>query len=158
MPQATRANAAGPESCPARDTARIVCPCFGINSYVRETLMNLKRTSCAVVLSLVVCRLLLAQDAGLGPGEREKPKLIHAGHLLDVRTGAMLNDQAILIGGDRISEVGPWQTVSAHAPAESALIDLSNATVLPGLIDCHTHLTFSPERVGYQSLGISIPR
>jgi imidazolonepropionase-like amidohydrolase len=115
--------------------------------------MKLKRIAGAMVLALLVCNVSLAQDTG-----SEKPKLIHAGHLVDVRTGSVLNDQAILIQGDQIREVGPWGTVGAHAPTDAALIDLSNATVLPGLIDCHTHLTFSPERVGYQSLGISIPR
>ena len=42
--------------------------------------------------------------------------------------------------------------------ASTQVIDLPNATVLPGLIDCHTHLTFDPKSLGYESLGISVPR
>ena len=84
--------------------------------------------------------------------------LIKAGRLIDVRAGRVLTDQAILIDGDRIKEVGPAQTVSSHAPASVRVIDLSNSTVLPGLIDCHTHLTFDPSHTGYAALGISTPR
>jgi imidazolonepropionase-like amidohydrolase len=56
----------------------------------------------------------------------------------------MLTNQAILIEGDRIKEVGPAPTVTAHAPAGARIIDLGGATVLPGLIDCHTHVTAQP--------------
>ena len=84
--------------------------------------------------------------------------LIKAGHLVDVRAGKVLTDQAILIEGDRIKEVGPSQAISSHAPANARVIDLSNSTVLPGLIDCHTHLTFDPSHTGYAALGISTPR
>jgi Imidazolonepropionase and related amidohydrolases len=84
--------------------------------------------------------------------------LIKAGRLIDVREGRVLTDQAILIEGDRIKEVGSAQTVAAHAPASARVIDLSRSTVLPGLIDCHTHLTFDPQHMGYSALGISIPR
>ena len=66
--------------------------------------------------------------------------LIKAGRLLDVRTGRVLTDQAILIEGERIKEVGATATVARHAPADARVIDLSRATLLPGLIDCHTHL------------------
>jgi len=76
--------------------------------------------------------------------------------MVDVRSGRVLTDQAILIEGDRIRQVGSAQSI--QAPAGARVIDLSNATVLPGLIDCHTHLTLEPGQNGYESLGISIPR
>ena len=51
----------------------------------------------------------------------------------------MLTAQAILIEGDRIKEVGDAATLVGHAPS-AKVIDLSSATVLPGLIDCHAHV------------------
>jgi len=70
--------------------------------------------------------------------------LIKAGRLIDTRSGAVLTNQAILVEGERIKEVGPAQTVAGHAPASARVIDLGGATVLPGLIDCHTHVTSQP--------------
>ena len=63
---------------------------------------------------------------------------VRAGRLFDSATGRMLAQQTILIHGDRIAAVGPAQSVSI--PAGDRVIDLSNATVLPGLIDAHTHI------------------
>src|SRR5260221_7936342 len=78
------------------------------------------------------------------------PVLIEAGRILDVRTGAYLTHQGILIENDRIKELGDFATVQAHAPKDAIAIDLRNATVLPGLIDCHAHLlaAMSPRAVG----------
>src|SRR5688572_28937355 len=84
--------------------------------------------------------------------------LIKAGRLIDVRGGRVLTDQSILIEGDRIKEVGPSATIANRVPAGARVIDLTGATVLPGLIDCHTHLTGNPDHLGYESLGISVPR
>jgi imidazolonepropionase-like amidohydrolase len=82
--------------------------------------------------------------------------IIRPGHLLDVKTGNMLTGQAIVIEGDKIVSVGPMADAKSEAGAET--IDLPNATVLPGLIDAHTHLTYDPKNLGYEGLGISIPR
>jgi imidazolonepropionase-like amidohydrolase len=78
---------------------------------------------------------------------------IRAGKLVDVAKGAVLTDQTIVIDGERITAVGP--TGSVAVPANAQLIDLSGSTVLPGLIDAHTHLTGDPKQHGYQSLGVS---
>ena len=66
--------------------------------------------------------------------------LIKAGRLIDVRAGRVLQDQGILIVGDRIRTVGPLATVERAVPLGTHVIDLSRATVLPGLADCHTHI------------------
>ena len=61
---------------------------------------------------------------------------IKAGHLVDVDAGVMLADQTILIRDGKIEAVGKGFAI----PVGANVIDLSNMTVLPGLIDCHTHL------------------
>ena len=74
-----------------------------------------------------------------------KPKLIKAARVLDVRTGTYMLDQGILTDGERIKEIGPWDDVKSHAPSGIETIDLGQATLLPGLIDCHAHLLSSME-------------
>ena len=71
--------------------------------------------------------------------------LIKAGKLIDVRSEKVLESQGILIEGEKIKEVGPLEVISKTIPANTKIIDLSNFTVLPGLIDCHTHIVFQPE-------------
>ncbi|HEY1262361.1 MAG TPA: amidohydrolase family protein [Terriglobales bacterium] len=61
---------------------------------------------------------------------------IRAGKLIDPDAGTVLSDQVILIKDNRIEAVGKGQAI----PTGAKVIDLSNQTVLPGLIDCHTHL------------------
>jgi len=61
---------------------------------------------------------------------------IRAGRLFDSRVGTMMNNQVIVVRGDRISEVGPAVAI----PSDARVIDLSTATVLPGMIDAHVHL------------------
>ena len=78
---------------------------------------------------------------------------IRAGKLVDVVAGTVLKDQTIIITGERITSVGP--SASAKVPGGAELIDLSSQTVLPGLIDMHTHLTADPNLGGYNSLGVS---
>jgi len=83
---------------------------------------------------------------------------VHAGKVLDVRTGNYLTDQIIWIEGDRIKAIGKAAEISSELPAGAKVIDLSNATVLPGLIDCHTHLTYTPYMSGPAGLHVSYPR
>jgi imidazolonepropionase-like amidohydrolase len=66
--------------------------------------------------------------------------LIKAGRLLDPRTGNVLSPAAVLIEGDKIKEVGAPARVQADAPPHVKTVDLGSATLLPGLIDSHTHL------------------
>lgn len=81
--------------------------------------------------------------------------VVHAGRLLDVKTGNTLSDQAIVIEDGKIVSVGPKSALKLSG--SETVIELGSATVLPGLIDAHTHLTYNPQ-FGYDSLAISIPR
>ena len=76
----------------------------------------------------------------------QAPQLVavRAGHLFDPKSGTNLINQVVLIKGDRITDVGPADRV--QVPADARVIDLSRATVLPGLIDCHTHLGSRADR------------
>ena len=87
----------------------------------------------------------------------KKRVVVIAGRLFDAKTAKIVaGPQAIVIEGDRIVSVGPAPSV--QPVAGETRIDLTSATVLPGLIDVHTHLTGNPEQIGYSSLGISLPR
>jgi hypothetical protein len=66
--------------------------------------------------------------------------LIKAGRLLDPRTGNVLSPAAVLIANGKIKEVGALARVQPNVPAGAKTIDLGSATLLPGLIDSHTHL------------------
>jgi imidazolonepropionase-like amidohydrolase len=77
-----------------------------------------------------------AQDAA----KPQKATIIKAGRLIDVRAGQVIAGRAILVVGERIKAVGDLNEILRSAPNDAATIDLSNANVLPGLIDCHTHV------------------
>jgi imidazolonepropionase-like amidohydrolase len=63
---------------------------------------------------------------------------VRAGHLFDSKAGQLLANQVVLIQGERITEVGPEDRIKI--PDGAQVIDLSQATVLPGLIDGHSHI------------------
>ncbi|HEY1204168.1 MAG: amidohydrolase family protein [Bryobacteraceae bacterium] len=78
---------------------------------------------------------------------------IHAGRLLDPRTGTYATDVFIVVEGDRIASVG------AAAPAGVSAIDLSSETVLPGLTDCHAHILGNPkDETSTSGLRMSSPK
>lgn len=69
-------------------------------------------------------------------------QLIHAGKIFDSEAGHFRKDMAVLINGSRIDTVKQWRDVSVAEKSKYTLIDLSAYAVLPGLIDCHTHLLY----------------
>jgi len=82
--------------------------------------------------------------------------LVRAGHLLDVKTGRLLDAQTIVVVGDTIRSIAPTAQVAAQA--DDKVIDLGGMTVLPGLIDVHTHLTSNTEFDPYQELIVTTGR
>jgi imidazolonepropionase-like amidohydrolase len=99
--------------------------------------------------------LLIASLLTVAAAQAPQRTVIHAGKVLDVKTGRELSNQAIVIEGDKIVSIGPAS--ESRTSAGERVIDLGNATVLPGLIDAHTHITSNPQ-FGYDRLSISIPR
>jgi imidazolonepropionase-like amidohydrolase len=79
---------------------------------------------------------------------------LRCGHLLDIQSGKLLDGAVILTAGGKIQDVGTGLAI----PSGAQIINLPEATCLPGLIDAHVHLTSDPTGSGYQSLGISVPR
>lgn len=79
--------------------------------------------------------------------------VIKAGHLFDSRTGRVLDNQVIVIDNGRILEVGP----NLKAAASDTVIDLSDSWVLPGLMDCHVHITANYPYRRYFGIAGSYP-
>ncbi len=96
----------------------------------------------------------LAAGMSFAAAPESQPLALRCGRLLDVHSGSMIDRAVILIAGGKITGVGAGLAI----PSGAQVIDLPDATCLPGLIDAHVHLTSDPMKSGYQSLGISIPR
>jgi imidazolonepropionase-like amidohydrolase len=101
------------------------------------------RTKVAFLSLLLGVHSVLAYPQAQVESAAASSILVKAGRLLDVRKGSYIDNAGIWIERGRIKEVGPVSQVEAHAPTNAEIIDLSRATVLPGLIDCHTHLLAS---------------
>ena len=99
----------------------------------------------AACLTLFPC-LTVSQDAS----HAAKRTLVRAGHVLDVKTGKIADAQTIVVVGDTIQSIAPSSSVSPQAGDE--VIDLGGMTVLPGLIDVHTHVTMNPDFDPYHEL------
>ncbi|MFZ0146688.1 MAG: hypothetical protein WAL08_20210, partial [Candidatus Sulfotelmatobacter sp.] len=87
--------------------------------------MKIIRNILIVISAFFVVAIVTAQTAA-----------IRAGKLIDPDSGKVLNSQTILIRDNKIEAVGNNVTI----PSDAKIIDLSKMTVLPGFIDCHTHL------------------
>jgi imidazolonepropionase-like amidohydrolase len=80
--------------------------------------------------------LLMLMSACIFSFAQNKITVIKAGKLIDTENGKVLTNQIIIIDSDTIQSIGSNLAI----PANATVIDLSKATVLPGLIDCHTHI------------------
>src|SRR5579871_3986323 len=104
----------------------------------------------AAALSLVTTVLVPLAFSQQQSAPAPKRTLVRAGHLLDVKTGRSADAQTLVIVGDMIQAIAP--TVSTPVQPGDTVVDLENLTVLPGLIDVHTHLTMNTDFDPYREL------
>jgi imidazolonepropionase-like amidohydrolase len=99
---------------------------------IRSEHMNVSR-----IFSFAVGIFAATQLAAQSPSSIT---LLKAARLLDPRSGNVVSPAAVLVENGKIKEVGPPSQLQSHTPNDIRSIDLANATLLPGLIDAHTHL------------------
>src|SRR5215467_2234394 len=91
-------------------------------------------TFCLLLLALIASAI-----AAQSPAQPAAITAIKAGRLIDPETGTATANQVIIIEGEKIKAVGAELAV----PAGATVIDLSKLTVLPGLVDAHTHMAIT---------------
>ncbi len=89
---------------------------------------------------LMAASLLLLAAAAAHPQAPAATQIVHAGKLVDVRTGRMLADAYITVAGDRITAIAS----TPPAGSQGHIVDLSRYTIVPGLIDAHAHILADP--------------
>ena len=102
--------------------------------------MSTRRNLAVALLIAAAAAAVVAQPAAQLSTKRT---LVRAGHLLDVKTGKLLDSQTIVVVGETIQSIAP--TANVQAQSGDTVVDLSALTVLPGLIDVHTHLTMNTD-------------
>jgi imidazolonepropionase-like amidohydrolase len=99
--------------------------------------MKTKASFCLVIFQLCLTLAFAQSRTDASP---PSSIVIKAAKLLDVRKGEYVQNAAVWIEGDHIKAVGTFSDIQAQAPKSAKIIDLGHATLLPGLIDCHTHI------------------
>jgi imidazolonepropionase-like amidohydrolase len=102
---------------------------------------------------LYLCLIVLQIAVLAASAQTATRTLVRTGHLLDVKTGAEPAAQTIIVTGDRVTAIAP--TASTPKQAGDTEIDLTKYTVMPGLIDVHTHLTMTTNFDPYFELSMT---
>src|SRR5579862_8098567 len=99
----------------------------------------MRRTICLLTLELLLAGCFV--HAQTAPEARSSSRiLLKADRVLDIKTNHYIEAAGVLIEGDRIKEVGRAAAIAAHTSQDVTVLDLGSTTILPGLVDCHTHL------------------
>ena len=104
-----------------------------------------------LALALVTPFMLGAQSA---LAEQSIAVVVKAARMLNVNDGKWVSPAVVVIRNDKIVAAGS----NVAVPSGAKVIDLGNKSLLPGLIDMHTHLTGDPENAGYSVVALSMPR
>jgi imidazolonepropionase-like amidohydrolase len=104
-------------------------------------------------LPLLVLALAVCASAVQAQQPADQVTVLHAARILDVAAGKVLSPGEVLIVGERIREAGTRVT----RPAGAVVLDLGDTTLMPGLIDAHTHLFLHPGNEGLQTVEESVP-
>jgi imidazolonepropionase-like amidohydrolase len=110
--------------------------------------MNWHQKFSALLFAGLAALLGHAQTTGKYLAPRDQLVAIRAGRLFDARSGTMLTNQVVIVRGDRIAGVGSGLAI----PSGANVIDLSNATVMPGMIDAHVHINTGGETEAERTL------
>lgn len=119
------------------------------------------------ILSLLLCFMInppISQTATLPKtAEPETVYLLKPAHVFDGQTAQLHDDWVVLVRGERIEEAGPANGVKA--PLDAKVIDLPRLTLLPGLIEAHSHILLHPytetvwnDQVAHESLSLRVAR
>lgn len=118
----------------------------------------MKNCGCVLLLLAVVSVAGDAQERDKDTRASQSWTVIRAGTLIDGKSDKPRHDQVIVVHGNRIERV--TDSASAEIPSGATVIDLSKATLLPGLIDCHTHIFLQgegPAQGGYDANILNAP-
>jgi len=113
--------------------------------------LRLRYSACT--MKLLASSLLVFSLSATLPAQDAKPTVLHAAHLLDVAAGKLVSPGEVLVVGAKITEVGS----EVARPTGAVVIDLGEATLMPGLIDAHTHLFLHPGAEDLQTVEESVP-
>src|SRR5215475_6961401 len=113
------------------------------------------RPNCRVRIAALSTAILYLAFAFPLSGQSTSPIVIRAGKLFDSASGRLIDSPVVVISANHIEAVGGREIT---VPTNARIIDLGQATLLPGFFDVHTHLTSNAGGGGYEGLGISTPR
>src|ERR1700735_2086994 len=115
---------------------------------------SLQYSSCTMRLSILAVALAGCTVATAAQQPETHVTVLHAARILDVDDGKVLSPGEVLVEGNRIREAGTHVT----RPVGAVVIDLGDTTLMPGLIDVHTHLFLHPGNEGLQTVEESVPQ